>query len=88
MNALEARKRLLIAESELNRARLASSLASRGSGVADIATGATRVGTLLSSLAAVFGSGRSPPPAGGSLALFGSVLSLGTTLWQMFSRRR
>jgi hypothetical protein len=58
MTPLEAQKRLLIAESELNRANLAEGLAGLGSGVAAMVAGATRVETLCSSLVTVITGGR------------------------------
>lgn len=86
MSPLEARKRLLIAESEVNRSKMATGLAGLGSGVATIIAGASKVETLISSLAAVIGLWRpAHPPAG--KPIIGTVINMAATLWQMFRRR-
>ncbi len=87
MSPLEARKRLLIAESELNRTRMAAELAGLGSGVATIVAGATHIETLLSSLAGVFGFGRANASPGAKPALLSTVITVCTTLFQIFRRR-
>lgn len=87
MTPLAAQKRLLIAESELNRARLASDLASLSSGVANIVAGASHVETVFSSLVGLFGLWRSRPSPAGKPAAFGTVINVVTSLWQLFQRR-
>ncbi len=51
MNALELRKQLLIAESELNRIRLTAERTALHAGLKTITHGATTVGTIASSAA-------------------------------------
>lgn len=87
MSPLEARKRLLIAESELNRARMAIELTNLGSGVATFVAGASHIETLLSSLAGVLGFGRAEAPPVAKSAVLGTVIAVCTTLWQVFRRR-
>jgi len=87
MTPLAAQKRLLIAESELNRARLASDLASLSSGVANIVAGASQVETVFSSLVGLLGLWRSRPSSAGKPAVLGTVINVVTSLWQLFQRR-
>jgi hypothetical protein len=87
MSPLEARKRLLIAESELNRARMAIELTNLGSGVATFVASASHIETLLSSLAGVLGFGRAEAPPAAKPAVLGTVIAVCTTLWQVFRRR-
>jgi hypothetical protein len=86
MSPLEAQKRLLIAESELNRAQLARSLAGLG-GVATIVAGAAHVESLFSSLVAVLGLGRADPAPVDRSGLLGNAIAVGSSLWRMFRRR-
>lgn len=91
MSPLEAQKRLLIAESELNRTRLAKELASLGSGVVTITDGAARLGTMVSSLVTVVAGlvdrGSAAPAAPKKPSLVTTVIAgvgLATSLWQAF----
>ena len=91
MSPLEAQKRLLIAESELNRANLADGLAGLGSGVAAMVDGATRVETLCSALVTVLSGvleiGRTTAPGAGKPSLLSSVITGGrlfASLWKTF----
>ena len=94
MSQLEAQKRLLIAESELNRARLATELAGLGSAVSAVADGATRVEQLFSTILTVVSglvTRRSEAPAAaGKPSLITKVISAGSllaSLWQVMRRR-
>lgn len=94
MSPLEVQKQLLIAESELNRARLASELAGLGDGVATITVGAARFETMCTSLIDVthglLDLGKSPAGAGRS-SLLSTVIAGGSllaTVWQAFRARR
>lgn len=94
MSALEVQKRLLIAESELNRARLAADLAALGDGVTTITQGATRFEAMCASFVDVtrglLDLGRSAPAAAGRSSLLSTVIAGGSllaTLWQTFRGR-
>ncbi len=87
MSPLETQKRLLIAESEVNRANLATGLAGLSRGVATIVAGASQVETLFSSLASVLGFSRAAAPPAAKPELLGNVITVCTSLWQMFRRR-
>jgi hypothetical protein len=91
MSALEVQKRLLIVESELNRARLAADLAGLGDGVATITEGATRFEAMFASLVDVthglLDLGKAVPSGAGRSSLLSTVIAGGSllaTLWQTF----
>jgi len=95
MNRLEAQKRLLLAESDLNRAQLASELARLGRAFGAVAGGAARAETLSSTVLAVvagfLGTGTAATGAPGkpsffSLALLGGRLI--SMVWRACASRR
>ena len=95
MNPLEVQKQMLVAESELNRARLASELAGLGDGVATITDGASRFEAMCASLVDVthglLDLGKAAPSGAGKSSLFSAVIAGGSllaTLWQTFRSRR
>jgi hypothetical protein len=91
MSPLQVQKQLLIAESELNRALLATELVRLGDGVTTIAAGVTRVEMLLSSLVTVVAGllhfGRTVTPGADKPSLLSMVIkggSLIASLWKTF----
>jgi hypothetical protein len=92
MNALESRKQILIAESELNRAQLADDLAALTAGVRSFTDRAKSFGSLISA-AAVLVAGpmafrqRPPASAGAKPAWWQTLLKgagLLSTFWMAF----
>lgn len=94
MSTLEVQKRLLIAESELNRARLAADLANLGGGLATITASVTHIEAMFTSFVEVthglLDLGKTAP-GGAGRSLLSTVISGGSliaTLWQAFRSRR
>jgi hypothetical protein len=92
MNALESRKQILIAESELNRAQLGADLAALTAGVRSLADRAKSLGSLVSA-AAVLVAGlmafrRSPPATADAKPAWWQTLLKGagllSTFWMAF----
>lgn len=97
VNPLAARKQLLIAESELNRAELSQEWQALADGSRDLIRQVSSVGAMASSTMSLvagltgFAAGKSDPaPAVKSRLLqkIGSGVRLATTLWLLFRSRR
>jgi hypothetical protein len=92
VSPLEVRKRLLIAESELNRAQLSEAWQTMRHGVRDLAHQAKTIATWASSaallVAGVRASRRGPPaPGGARSSSFQKILNgarLASTIWFAF----
>jgi hypothetical protein len=95
MNPLESRKRILIAESELNRAQLVGDLAALTDGVRTLTTRAKSFGSIASSAAvlvaglAAFRRGKSVAPDAKSSWLRTVLKGAGliSTIWLAFRSR-